>query len=159
MKHDGGSIQVWGRFSYNGVGNLYKINDNLTKEKCHSILQRHAIPSGIRWCGQGFMLQQDNDPKHTSKLCSNYLKSKEQKEVLSVMDFPPQSPDLNPIERLWEHLKQEKVNHTITNQEILWRALQVCWNNLEPETIHTLVESMQYRVIAVLKAKGRHTKS
>ena len=85
----GGSIQMWGCFSYDGVGNLYKINNNLTKEKYHSILQRHAIPSGIRLCGQEFMLQQDNDPKHTSKLCSSYLKSKEQKGVLSAMDFPP----------------------------------------------------------------------
>ena len=40
---------------------------------------------------------QDNDPKHTSKLCKNYLKTKEDQGVLTVMDFPPQSPDLNPI--------------------------------------------------------------
>ena len=51
VKHGGGSIQVWGCFSYNGIGNLYKINDTLTKEKYHSILQWHAIPSGIRLCG------------------------------------------------------------------------------------------------------------
>ena len=149
---------MWGCFSYDGVGNLYKINNNLTKEKYHSILQRHAIPSGIRLYGKEFMLQQDNDPKHTSKLCSSYLKSKEQKGVLSAMDFPPQFPDLNPIEHLREHLKRERVNHTITSQETLWYALQVCWNNVKPETIHTLVESMQHRVLAVLKAKGGHTK-
>ena len=42
VKHGCGSIQVWGCFSYNGVGDLYRINDILTKEKYHFILQRHA---------------------------------------------------------------------------------------------------------------------
>ena len=46
------------------------------------------------------MLQQDNDPKHTSHMCKNYLRRKEEKGDLVVMDFPPQSPDLNPIENL-----------------------------------------------------------
>ena len=55
VKHGGGSIQVWGCFSYNGVGDLYRINDILTKKKYHSILQRHAIPSGLRLCGHGLV--------------------------------------------------------------------------------------------------------
>ena len=38
VKHGGGSIQVWGCFSYNGVGDLYRSNDIFTKEKYHSIL-------------------------------------------------------------------------------------------------------------------------
>ena len=74
------------------------------------------------------------------------------------MDFPPQSPNLNPIEHLWEHLKRDKVKRTITNQKTLWHALQACWNNVEPEKIHTLVKSMEHRVAAVLKAKGGHIK-
>ena len=52
------------------------INDILTKEKYHSILQRHAIQSGLKLCGHGFVLQQDNDPKHTSKVCRKYLQKK-----------------------------------------------------------------------------------
>ena len=46
------------------------------------------------------MLQQDNDPKHTSHMCKNYLRRKEEKGDMVVMDFPPQSPDLNRIENL-----------------------------------------------------------
>lgn len=158
VKHGGGSIQVWGCFSFNGVGNLYRINSILNKEKYHSILQRHAIPSGLRLCGRGFILQQDNDPKHTSKLCKEYLKKKENQGELVLMDFPPQSPDLNPIEHLWEHLKREKVKHAVTSQDTLWDVVSQCWNNIKPETIQKLVESMPDRVKAALKAKGGHTK-
>ena len=78
VKHGGGNIQVWGCFSKNGVGDLYKIENKLEKKQYHSILQRHAIPSGLRLCGRGFILLQDNDPKHTSHLCKNYLKRKEE---------------------------------------------------------------------------------
>ena len=55
VKPGGGSIQVWGCFSYNGVGDLCRINN---------ILQRHAIPSGLKLGGHGLILQRD-DPKHT----------------------------------------------------------------------------------------------
>ena len=53
VKHGGGNIQVWGCFSDNGVGDLYKIKNTLEKRQHHSILQRHAIPSGLRLCGKG----------------------------------------------------------------------------------------------------------
>lgn len=46
-----------------------------------------------------------NDPKYTSKLCNNYSETKEETGVLTVMDFPPQSADLNPTENLWGALK------------------------------------------------------
>ena len=158
VKHGGGSIQVWGCFSCNGVGDLYRINDIFTKEKYHSILQRHAIPSGLKLCGHGFVLQQDNDPKYTSKFCRKYLQRKEDHGMLVVMDFPPQSPDLYPIEHLWEHLKRNNTKYVITSQDTLWHAINECWNNLKPEIIHKLIVSMPKRVSAVLKAKGGYAK-
>lgn len=158
VKHGGGSIQVWGCFSYNGVGDLYRIKDTLTKQKYHSILERHAIPSGMKLCGHGFVLQQDNEPKHASHLCRNYLAKKGKKRDLVVKDFPPQSPDINPIEHLWEHLKREKVKHNPTSLNNLWDVLNDCWENIKMEVIRKLVHSMPSRVKAVLKAKEGHTK-
>ena len=95
----------------------------MEKRQYHSILQRHAIPSGLRLCGKGFVLLQDNDPKNTSRLSKSYLKRKEQKGDLVVMNFPPQSPDLNPIGNLWDHLKGEKVKHQSKNKDKLWDVL------------------------------------
>ena len=45
----------------------------------------------------------------------------------SVMDFPPQSPDRNPTEHLWEHLSTEKVKNSVTSQEALVKS---CWDNM-----------------------------
>ena len=75
MKQGGGSIKVCGCFSYNGVGYLNWNKGTLAEQKYHSILQRHAILSGITLHGHGnihitYYYQmiwgakpQNNDPK------------------------------------------------------------------------------------------------
>lgn len=72
VKHGGGSVMVWGCFAGDRVGDLNQVQGNLN-HGYHSILQRHAIPSGLQLVGQTFILQQDNDLKHTSQLFKNYL--------------------------------------------------------------------------------------
>ena len=69
VKHGAGSVIVWGCFAADKVGDLHQIHGILNQHGYHSILQRHAIPSGTRLIGPNFVLQQDNDPKHTSRLC------------------------------------------------------------------------------------------
>ncbi|XP_073505328.1 uncharacterized protein [Phyllobates terribilis] len=98
VKHGGGGMMVWGCFAGDTVGDLFKIEGILNQQGYHSILQRHAIPSGLRLVGPSFIFQQDNDPKHTSRLCKGYLTNEKSQGVLRQMTWPPQSPDLNPIE-------------------------------------------------------------
>ena len=76
VKHGGGSMIMWGSFGGSRIGDLHRVTGTLKQKGYHSILQRHAIPSDLRLVGQGFILQQDNDPKHTSRLCQNYLRRK-----------------------------------------------------------------------------------
>ena len=79
IKHGGGNIMVWGGISANGVSKLKRIESTMDQKGYHSILQRYAIPAGLRLIGQGFVFQEDNDPKHASKYCRNYLAAKESK--------------------------------------------------------------------------------
>jgi transposase len=115
---------VWGCLGDGNVGDLYRVKGILKKEGYHSILQHHAIPYGRRVIGANFLLKQDNDPKHSSKLCKNYLGKKQSAGILSIMEWPAQSLDLNPIELLWEHFLRMVRKKCPSSQSNLWEVLQ-----------------------------------
>ena len=76
------------------------------------------------------------------------------------MDWPAQSPDLNPIEHLWGCLKRRFAEHENPPNGIyeLWERVQVEWDRIRVEECQKLIESMPRRVQAVLRAKGGYTK-
>lgn len=85
IKHRGGSLMIWDCFCAVGVGDLVRIDDKLTKERYKDILEHHAIPSGLRLIGQNFYLQQDHDPKHSSKLVQSYLGDRAEQGILKLI--------------------------------------------------------------------------
>lgn len=155
VKHGGGSVMVWGCFGNGKTGDLKKIDGILNKEGYHQILCKHAVPSGKKLMdGKKFFFQQDNDPKHTSKLCKNYIGKKEQEGVLEILDHPPQSPDCNPIELLWDEMDREIRMLRSTNVNDLWLNLQREWSSISEETILKLTNRMPRICKAVIKARG-----
>ena len=68
VKHGGGGVMVWGFFAGDTVCDLFTIQGTLNQHGYHSILQRYTIPSGLHIVGLSFVFQQDNNPKHTSRL-------------------------------------------------------------------------------------------
>ena len=142
---------VWGCFGVGKVGDLYKIKGILNKEGHHSILQRYAVPSGQHLIGAIFLLQQDNDPKHTSILCKKYLGKKQAAGMLSVMEWPAQSPDLNPIELLWEQLDRWPIKPSQSN---LWEGLQEAWGEISTDYLNKLTARMPKVFNAVIAANG-----
>ena len=120
VKHGGGSVMVWGCFSYASVGKPVKIEGIMKKEQYNNILQRHALPSGIEFIGRKFIFQQDNDPKHTSHYFTDYLKQKQRDGMLQITEWPPQSSDLNPIELLWDELDRQVRDLKPTSLTSLW---------------------------------------
>ena len=76
---------AWGCFAGDTVCDLFRIQGTLNQHGYHSSLQQYAIPSGLCLVGLSFVFQQDNDPKHTSRLCKVYLIKKENDGMLHQM--------------------------------------------------------------------------
>ena len=102
------------------------------------------------------IFQHDNDPKHNSKKAKIYLNDLK----LMVLDWPPQSLDLNTIEHLWAILKRKLKNYFTPPQEVyeLWERVKVEWGKISQNECILLIESTPKRIKAVLKAKLKNTK-
>jgi transposase len=154
VKHDV-KIMVWGCFAAHGVGNLHLIRGIMTKEMYHDIIENELMPSrDFLFGGVNCIVQQDNDPKHTAKINKAYWVDNE----IDIMDWPAQSPDLNPIENLWSILDKSVSNRKPNTAEELFNVIQNAWNALPVDLLAQLVNSMPRRVAAVIAAGGNMTK-
>ena len=150
----GGGVMVWGCFAGDTVGDLFKIEGTLNQHGYHSILQWHAIPSGLRLLGLSFNFQQDNDPKHTSRLCKSFFTKKKSDRVLRQMTLSPQSPDLNPIEMVLDEMDHRVKAKGPTSAQHLWELLQDCWKTISDEYLLKIIGRMPRVCKALIKAKG-----
>ena len=158
LKFGGGSLMMWGCFCWHGVGYACIIDGRMDKELYCMILE-DDLQKSIEYYGldrDNIIFQQDNDSKHTSGLAKQWF----QDHGIDVLLWPPQSPDLNPIEHLWEILKRRLASYERAPGGILelWERVQDEWEKIDIEICQKLIESLPKRVEAVIKAKGGYTK-
>ena len=118
---------------------LYQVKGKLNQTSYQSILQHHAILLGTWLVAQGFVLMQDNEPKHTVKLCQRYIKSKEEQHILQLISWWAQSADLIPTELMWDELDWKVRTKPSTSVTHLW---QENWAELSSVYLQSLVEKM-----------------
>lgn len=158
VKFGGGSVFVWGCFTFLGVGYLCRIEGGMDGEIYRQILGDEFLKTLDYYSldPQNIIYQQDRDPKHTAKLTQKWFVDNN----IEVLFWPPQSPDLNPIEHLWNDVDRRirSLDIEIRGKEALWEQIEKVWNDTSLEVCTKLIKSMPERVNDVLKARGGYTR-
>ena len=155
VKHDGGSVMVWGCFTRRGVGKLCVLGRIINRFYYRDILEQNLLPSIDHFeFGQQYHFMHDNDPKHTSGLVKDWLKQK----TIPALPWPSFSLDLNPIENLWDELERRVKKHQPKNFEEVELQLTQEWNNIELSVLEKLVDSVPTWLYGCVKMKGYSTK-
>jgi hypothetical protein len=154
LKFGGGSLMLWGCMSWEGVGHACKIEGRMDAN-CYVDILEDELQKSIDYFEKDpeeVIFQQDNDPKHTSKKAKEWF----QNHGMEVLEWPAQSPDLNPIEHLWKHLKQRLCAYENPPQGIneLWERVQREWELIDAGVCQNLIEAIPRRVLEVYQANG-----
>ena len=158
MKFGGGSIMIWGCFTSRGVGSYCRIEGKMNAELYQQILGKNLMDTirAHKFAVTNIIFQQDGDPKHTATSTKRWLR----RNRVKVLDWPPQSPDLNPIEHLWNEVDR-RLRHLpgqISSREDLWNKIQQIWQEIDIDTCTNLIHSMPERISDVIKARGGYTR-
>ncbi|KFM62688.1 Transposable element Tcb1 transposase, partial [Stegodyphus mimosarum] len=156
----GGSIMVWGMFSWHSLGSLIIVEGTMDQYKYASVLADHVHPyMRIVFPQDDGIFQQDNARCHTAASVRAWFE--EHQDEFTVLPWPANSPDLNPIEHLWDHLDRvvRAMDPQPRNLAQLATALESAWLNIPENTFRDLCDSLPARLAAVRSAKAAEGKA
>jgi hypothetical protein len=144
------SIMVWGAIGYNYKSRLIIITGNVNAQYYQNMLAEFFTHCDAAFGKGGWVLVQDGAPAHTAEGTIDHLCSK----CKLMPSWPPNSPDMNPIEALWGAIKRQIDWTKITKIDEAIAAITKAWNELPQSKINDLVMSFANRVQMVHDAEG-----
>ncbi len=118
------SVMVWGAMSSAGVGPLCFLRSKVNTAVYQEVLEHFMLPAADQLYGDAdFIFQQDLAPAHSAKATSTWFKG----HGIPVLNWPANSPDLNPIENLWGIVKRKMRYARPNNAEELKATIRATW--------------------------------
>lgn len=148
---------AWGCFCARGQGYLHLFTDTMDAALQKRILSDNLLPSArLHYTSdppEPWWFLHDNDKKFRSRLVQDFIHN----AGVSLIDFPPYSPDLNPIENLWAVMERAVEKHAAETVDALQDVVADEWKKIDADLLRKLVHSMPARIEAVIAAEGNHT--
>lgn len=140
------SVMIFAAIGYDYKSDIYFIDGCLNSDKYINLLIQSGLFKKLdeKFGRFNYLYEQDGAPCHTTQRSINYI----EQNARLLYGWPPNSPDLSPIEMLWSIVKHklQKLDHMPTNKQQLKDAIIEIWKTIEIETVNSLIESFQYRI-------------
>ncbi len=141
---------IWAAMSSAGVGPLCFLKSTVNAAIYEEILEHFKLPSADKLYGDAdFIFQQDLAPAHTAKGTKSWFND----HGVTVLDWPANSPDLNPIENLWDIVKRKMRDTRPNNADELKATVKETWASIPPQQCHKLITSMPLPSIEYIYSK------
>lgn len=149
----GSSVMVWAGIGYGGKTDIVFADGKLNSELYQNMIGPQLEKFAEIICGPQWIFQQDNAPIHGSISTKNWFLSND----INVMDWPPLSPDLNPIENIWGILVRDiyKGGCQYENIKALREAILESWKKISDHVLRNVIDSMPNRVFDLISLKGK----
>ena len=145
---------MWGGISHQSRADLVHVPGTLTSVRYWDEIIRPVVVPFIRQ-GHARIFQQDNARPHTAR----HTRAVFQQNHIVTLDWPARSPDLSPIEHMWDVLgRRVRKPHDVDNVNDLELALQRGWARIPLGVIRDLIGSMRRRCMAVIAKAGGHNR-
>ncbi|GFT13006.1 transposable element Tcb2 transposase [Trichonephila clavipes] len=149
-------VLVYGGISIDGRTDLYIIRDGpLTVRRYRDEILRPIVVPYAAGIGDDFILMDDNCRPHRANLVEDFLFE----GGILRMEWPASSPDLNPIEHIWDALGRRVAGCQPPPQTLqeLERALLEEWDRIPQLVINSLIDPVPQRCSTLLPVRGNHT--
>ena len=148
-------IMVWGAICSNGAAFISRIDRKINAATYQNMLAEVVFDENTQILPEGFVFQQDNAPAHTAATTRDFFMQRS----ISVLEWPPYSPDLNIIENVWG-IVSKKVYEGGKSYETcdeLWESVSNHFLAISDETVQNLFQSIPSRLVQVVELRGKRT--
>lgn len=147
-------VHVWGAMTVKSVLTCHTFRRNLDGSYYVYILENFPLPAARRQFYQSWRLQQDNDPKHWSNICKEFIRN----NVPDLLQWSSNSPGVNPIENIWSIVKHEVEKKKPKNIDELEVFLAEEFENIGVNVVKNCVKSIKNRCLSLISSKGERIK-
>lgn len=151
VQQGGFKVMFWGCFSFHAIGPLLEIEGTIDQHSYLKLIKDEVEPQ-LNASEVPLTYMQDNARPHTAKIVTRYLGEKN----IPTLNWPPQSPDLNPIKNIWHIIKQDLYTQSTfpkNRTDLIDRVFKI-WEKIDKPLLETLSKSVTHRLYAVAAAKG-----
>ena len=147
-----GSVMIWGDLSLKTKTQWVQIRGNINAARHQDEILNPVYIPHLRY-NRSMTLMHDGGPANTTRATRALL----QASRINILPWPSCSPDLNPIEHIWDVIGSKVRTRIPRNVSELERAVLEEWNILQQHVCQEYVLSMRRRCRAVINANGEHT--